>query len=62
MSCPMLVVYGAYDERHSCCSDAFDDLEMYDDLKVLREGIHPNCPIKGQSITYVIDDTTKNIE
>lgn len=54
--CPMLIIDGAYNEYHSCLNRAFYNLELFDEIRALETSIHPNCPIKGKTITYKIGD------
>lgn len=54
--CPMLIIVGAYNEYHSCLQGAFNDLELFNEIKTLETSIHLNCPLKGETITFKIGE------
>ena len=54
--CPMLVIDWAHNQYHTCSKNAFNKLELNHSIKLLRTSIHPNCPLKGKTITYKIGE------
>jgi hypothetical protein len=51
MDCPMAIEVGN-DNCYECKKDAFGYLYYIH----LERGIHPNCPIKGETITFKIGE------
>lgn len=57
VDCPMCEKYNDYtDIEYSCSKDAFNNIWSFDESELLYKGIHPNCPLKGQTITYKIGE------
>lgn len=55
--CPMHDVYNDYgDIYHSCSKNVFEGVWTFDDVKLVESIIHPNCPIKGETITFKIGE------
>jgi len=50
--CPMFVHEDDYGEMNTCKNGAFKN-EFY----LHHDSIHPNCPLKGETITFKIGET-----